>query len=355
MIPNRDRLNAPLVDRSTLLERQLDTLFHVSHVLSRSLDLARTLSGLLEVLHDRGGMRHGMVALLEPQSNELMLAAIHDNGIAAKSVRYRQGEGVVGAILKHNATVVIPRLANEPRFLDRLGVYDLEMPFIGVPIRTGADGPVGVLAAQPDTTAEELLADHTRHMEMVANLVAQSVRLSRKVEEERQDLTDERDQLRRTVRKRYSFGNMIGHTSGMQRIFELVRQVAKWNTTVLVRGESGTGKELIANAIHYNSPRANSPFVRLNCAALPDNLLESELFGHEKGAFTGATSQRKGRFEQADGGTLFLDEIPGQAAACPAGGGVRTGRRQSDTPGRCAGDRRHQPQSGGGGGEWKVS
>ena len=95
----------------------------------------------------------------------------------------------------------------------------------------------------------------------------------------------------------------------MKRVFELIRQVAKWDTTVLIRGESGTGKELIANAIHYNSPRANAPFIKLNCAALPDNLLESELFGHEKGAFTGAVSMRKGRFEQADGGTIFLDEI----------------------------------------------
>jgi Nif-specific regulatory protein len=95
----------------------------------------------------------------------------------------------------------------------------------------------------------------------------------------------------------------------MRLVFDQVRQVAKWNTTVLIRGESGTGKELIANAIHYNSPRARAAFIKLNCAALPDNLLESELFGHEKGAFTGAVALRKGRFEQADGGTLFLDEI----------------------------------------------
>jgi Nif-specific regulatory protein len=102
---------------------------------------------------------------------------------------------------------------------------------------------------------------------------------------------------------------MVGHTRSMRLVFDQIRQVAKWNTTVLVRGESGTGKELIANAIHYNSPRANGPFIKLNCAALPDTLLESELFGHEKGAFTGAISQRKGRFEQAHGGTIFLDEI----------------------------------------------
>jgi Nif-specific regulatory protein len=95
----------------------------------------------------------------------------------------------------------------------------------------------------------------------------------------------------------------------MRRVFDQIRMVAKWNTTVLIRGETGTGKELIANAIHYNSPRARGAYVRLNCASLPENLLESELFGHEKGAFTGAVGSRKGRFEQADGGTLFLDEI----------------------------------------------
>jgi Nif-specific regulatory protein len=101
----------------------------------------------------------------------------------------------------------------------------------------------------------------------------------------------------------------------MRRVFEQARLVAKWTTTVLIRGETGTGKELIADAIHYNSPRARSPIVKLNCAALPENLLESELFGHEKGAFTGAVAQRKGRFEQADGGTLFLDEVGEVSAA----------------------------------------
>jgi len=111
------------------------------------------------------------------------------------------------------------------------------------------------------------------------------------------------------VRGHYAFDNIVGHATVMQRIFDMVRQVAKWNTTVLIRGESGTGKELIANAIHYNSPRHNGPFIKVNCAALPENLLESELFGHEKGAFSGAINQRKGRFERADGGTLFLDEI----------------------------------------------
>jgi Nif-specific regulatory protein len=144
---------------------------------------------------------------------------------------------------------------------------------------------------------------------MVANLIGQAVRLAGMVDDERRELREERDKLRRVVRGKHGFDSIIGHTDAMKLIFDQVRQVAKWNTTVLIRGESGTGKELVADAIHYNSPRARNVFIKLNCAALPDNLLESELFGHEKGAFTGASAQRKGRFEQADGGTLFLDEI----------------------------------------------
>ena len=119
----------------------------------------------------------------------------------------------------------------------------------------------------------------------------------------------ERDNLKQNLVKNYRFENIIGHSAPMLKVFDVIRQVAKWNTTVLIRGESGTGKEVVANAIHFNSSCSNGPFLKLNCAALPDTLLESELFGHEKGAFSGATAQRKGRFELADNGTIFLDEI----------------------------------------------
>jgi Nif-specific regulatory protein len=177
-----------------------------------------------------------------------------------------------------------------------------------VPIRIGKK-VVGVLAAQPAPSVAKRLSEYQRFLEMVANLIGQSVRLSQEVAQEKMEIVEERDVLRRTVRGQYGFDNIIGHTQSMRRIFEQVRLVAKWNTTVLIRGETGTGKELIANAIHYNSPRARGSYVKLNCAALPETLLESELFGHEKGAFTGAVAQRKGRFEQAEGGTVFLDEI----------------------------------------------
>ncbi|MBB1073493.1 nif-specific transcriptional activator NifA [Rhodoferax sp. 4810] len=295
--------------RLSLLEAQLETLFDVSCVLSRSLDLRTTLYEVLKTLHDRGRLHLGMVSLIDEDTGELIVSAqYNEHATPFEKVRYQSGEGVVGRIFEMNAPWILPRINDEPRFLDRLNIYDRHLPFIGVPIRIGNEGAVGVFAAQPPVV-DGLLTEHARFLEMVANLIGQAVRLSRTVEAEQTALREERDKLRRHLKGEHGFFNIIGHTQRMRFVFEQVRQVAKWSTTVLLRGESGTGKELIANAIHYNSPRGRGVFIKLNCAALPDNLLESELFGHEKGAFTGAITQRKGRFEQADGGTLFLDEI----------------------------------------------
>jgi Nif-specific regulatory protein len=166
---------------------------------------------------------------------------------------------------------------------------------------------VGVLTVQPDS--KELLGEKARFLEMVANLIAQSVKTLHAIDKKQEELQYERDNLKQELVKNYRFENIIGHSEPMLKVFDVIRQVAKWNTTVLIRGESGTGKEVVANAIHYNSSCSNGPFLKLNCAALPDSLLESELFGHEKGAFSGAIGQRKGRFELAHNGTIFLDEI----------------------------------------------
>ncbi len=292
-----------------MLRTELETLYQVSRVLSRSLDFKQTLEGVLHALHDGVGLERGMVSLMDAESGELQVSLVHGvSDDVTEEVSYLPGEGVVGAILKSGNGITVERIADEPRFLSRLGIYNPMGAFVGVPIRVGKK-VVGVLAAQPAPGAEILLAEYERFLEMVANLIGQSVRLSQDVAQEKRELTEERDVLRRTVRGQYGFDNIIGHTQAMRRVFEQVRLVAKWNTTVLIRGETGTGKELIANAIHYNSPRARGAFVKLNCAALPETLLESELFGHEKGAFTGAVVQRKGRFEQAEGGTVFLDEI----------------------------------------------
>lgn len=290
------------------LQTELETLYQVSQVLSSSLDYREALTAVLKTLSEVGNLRYGMIGLLDGVSGELLVSTLRDDPIPFTAVRYGAGEGVFGKIIESGTPLVIERISSDEQFPDeRFAAYDRELPFIGVPIRI-SDQTNGVLAAQPLLFVADL-GQHQRFLEMVANLIGHSVCLTKKIEDEQLTLRLKRNSQRRGVLGEHGFSNMVGHARSMRLVFEQVRQVAKWNTTVLLRGESGTGKELVANAIHYNSPRANGPFVKLNCAALPLNLLESELFGHEKGAFTGATAQRKGRFEQAHGGTLFLDEI----------------------------------------------
>lgn len=293
-------------DRLELVEKELDVLYQISQKLNSSYNLNEKLRAVLEILHQRLQMKSGMITLRDLTNDSLSICEAYAENID-KSVRYRPGEGLVGTILDAASTVVVEKLKDEPRFIGRLGLYDPELPFIGSPIFADESEKVGVLTIQPENT--RFLGEQARFLEMVANLVAQSVKTLGTITKKQQALIDERDNLKQTLVKNYRFENIIGHSEPMLKVFEIIRQVAKWHTTVLIRGESGTGKEVVANAIHFNSSCSNGPFLKLNCAALPDNLLESELFGHEKGAFSGAIVQRKGRFELADQGTIFLDEI----------------------------------------------
>ncbi|ANE56278.1 MULTISPECIES: nif-specific transcriptional activator NifA [Methylomonas] len=293
-------------ERLLLVESELDTLYMVSQLLNSTHELRSKLKGILEILHKRSGLRFGMITLRDIEDDSMGICEIYGEGID-RSVRYQPGEGLVGAILDEGSTIVVERIADEPRFLSRLGVYDPDLPFIGSPLAVEQGEVVGILAAQPCDAS--FLGERARFMEMVANLIAHSVNMLRVMERKQNELVNERDYLKQTLVKNYRFENIIGHSEPMLKVFDIIRQVAKWHTTVLIRGESGTGKEVVASSIHFNSACANGPFLKLNCAALPDTLLESELFGHEKGAFSGAIGQRKGRFELADGGTLFLDEI----------------------------------------------
>lgn len=293
-------------ERLLLVESELDTLFLVSQLLNSTHDLHVKLKGILEILHKRSGLHFGMITLRDLDDDSMSICEVYGDNID-RTVRYQPGEGLMGVILDEGSTIVVERVADEPRFLSRLGVYDPDLPFIGSPLAIQQGEVVGILAAQPcDAT---FLGERARFLEMVANLIAQCVNSLRVMERQQSELLNERDFLKQTLVKNYRFENIIGHSAPMLKVFDIIRQVAKWHTTVLIRGESGTGKEVVASAIHFNSACANGPFLKLNCAALPDTLLESELFGHEKGAFSGAIGQRKGRFELADNGTLFLDEI----------------------------------------------
>ena len=305
-----------LIDNHLLVdfnaEQQLKALHQISVILSRSLNMEETLQQMLSCLHELAGMQFGMVTLYDEDRQGMLVQALH--GAApevtrdASKIKYRINEGIFGNVQARGETQVIVKVSQDPRFLDRLNLYDYDLPLICVPLGKG-DKHAGVLAAQPMNANLSELAARTRFLEMVANLILQTLQLSNSVQKEKQELQNRNDLLQLKGNRKQGADSMVGNTAVMRQIFETVCQVAKFDTTVLIRGESGTGKELIAGSIAYNSARENAPFIKLNCAALPDNLLESELFGHEKGAFTGAVKMRKGRFELADGGTLFLDEI----------------------------------------------
>jgi Nif-specific regulatory protein len=292
--------------------KKLSTLLEVSQALSGTLNLKAALHRVLEILEQQHAMIRSAVMLLNEEKNELTIEAA--NGITAdgQRQRFRLGEGIVGRVVESGKPIVVPQVSREPLFLHRAAprrdLSKQELSFVAVPITLNrkAVGAIGVdLKFKKDRDYDRTV----RFLRVVASMIAQALRMQRSVEAERQRLLDENIHLRQELRERYDFTNIIGNSGPMRQVYEQVAQVAPTNTTVLIRGESGTGKELIAHSIHYNSPRARKPFIKVSVAALPDTLIESELFGYEKGAFTGAQSRKKGRFELAEGGTLFLDEI----------------------------------------------
>ncbi|MBI5576754.1 MAG: nif-specific transcriptional activator NifA [Deltaproteobacteria bacterium] len=293
---------------------ELTALYEISKVLTESLDLKVTCARVLKLLSQILGMERGTFLMRDPGKKGSSIVAAH--GMTPEEIqrgKYRVGEGIVGSVFSTGSPVVVPSLGSEPLFLNRTGsrtrlLERQEIAFICVPVKVRGE-VVGVLSVDrvfPDRLSFD---NDVRFLTIVAGSLAQAVRISEMVRDEKQRLLDENADLKAELKGRYQFDNIIGTSDRMQEIFGQVDRVSRSTATVLLRGESGTGKELIARAIHYNSPRSRGPFIKLNCAALPETLLESELFGHEKGAFTGATGEKKGRFELADSGTLFLDEV----------------------------------------------
>jgi Nif-specific regulatory protein len=290
--------------------RRLSTLLEVSQALSGTLNLKSSMQRVLQILIRHHGVVRGMVTLL--REGELLVEAIEGFDDRARTISYKVGEGITGQVVQSGKPIVVPRISKEPEFLNRMprraDIARHELSFICVPILVQRS-TVGTLAVDLKFKAERDYESSVKFFGIVSSMIAQALNVQRLVEEERRRLVDENTHLRQELRERYDFSNIIGTSGPTREMYEQVAQVAQTNTTVLIRGESGTGKELIAHAIHYNSLRAKKPFVKVSCAALPDTLIESELFGYEKGAFTGANARKKGRFELAEGGTIFLDEI----------------------------------------------
>jgi len=289
--------------------RRLAALLDVSQALSGTLNLRAALQRVLEILELSHGVLRAALTLLDSEVGQLYIEASSGIGADGQRARYRLGEGITGRVVASGRPIIVPQVSREPLFLHRTADRSRqEVSFICVPLVINHE-PAGALAVDLRFEAGRDYEQAAKFFGVVASQIAQAIKIQRLVEVERQRLTAENAHLREELRERYDFANIVGNSGPMRRVFEQVEQVAGTNTTVLIRGESGTGKELIAHAIHYHSPRSKKPFVKVSCAALPATLIESELFGYERGAFTGAHARKKGRFELAEGGTLFLDEI----------------------------------------------
>ena len=307
----------PSADRLILsLERKLQefsVLYEISQVLGSTLNCQEVFSDILSIFHVHLGMNRGTITLLNPHTGELEIQAAH--GMTEDEVgrgRYRVGEGITGKVAQTGEPAVVPQIGKEPLFLNRTRSRDDlnkgDISFICVPIKSGAT-TFGTFSVDRLFSEEIAFEEDVRLLSIVAAMIAQGLKIQQMVQDEKRQLLTENIDLREKLKERYSLYNIVGTSNKMAEVFHMIEKISTTDVTVLIRGESGTGKELVANAIHYHSSRASRPFLKLNCAALPDTLMESELFGHEKGAFTGALEQRQGRFERANGGTLFLDEI----------------------------------------------
>jgi Nif-specific regulatory protein len=296
--------------------QDLDLLLEVSEAITRAVALDQVTGPVLQRIAARMGMLRGTITILNRATGAIVIEDAF--GLSPHEMergRYALGEGITGKVIATGEPAIVPDVVEEPLFLDRTRARRRsrttesgKVSFICVPIINGKE-VVGALSVDRLSHDQVSLDEDVRLLTIIASMLAQAVRMRQAAREQYEFLERENARLQSELAQRFRPANIIGNSAAMARVLAEIAQVAGSPTTALIRGESGVGKELVAQCIHYNSPRADKPFVRVNCGALPDGVVESELFGHERGAFTGAVARRKGRFELANGGTLFLDEI----------------------------------------------
>ena len=302
-----------------LIQRELrvvQLLFDISQALNKSLNLEEVMPPILKMMSEHAGMMRGRITLLSRETGEIEIDLAHGlSNEERERGRYRLGEGITGKVVETGIPAVVEKASREPRFLDQtrtrtrdIGINKNDIAFICVPIRCSG-GPIGAISVDRLFSENSSLDEDVRLLTIIAALLGQAVEIRREVRERERMLLDEKERLQSEILDHFKPANIVGSSHAIRQVFRLINQVSPSRARVLITGESGVGKELVAEAIHLNSPRADKPFIKVNLAALPESIIESELFGHERGAFTGATAARKGRFEMADGGTLFLDEI----------------------------------------------
>jgi Nif-specific regulatory protein len=291
------------------------TLIEISKVVTTTLDLNEIFEGIMVTIEKSLKLEKGSIVLYNKEEGLLRIVAA--SGLSQEEVdkgTYQPGEGITGKVFESGEPMIIESVANHPDFLNRVGYLSHfkhdphNVSLLCAPILS-EQTILGVVNAFIVQTKHTDLKSYLDFLQVVASITSQSIKIQNLVEEAKKEISRENIQLKRELKNKYKFGSLIGKAASMEKMFEKIQLVADSRASVLITGESGTGKEMIANAIHYNSTRSENPFIKINCAAIPENLLESELFGHKKGSFTGAVSDKKGKFELADTGSIFLDEI----------------------------------------------
>jgi Nif-specific regulatory protein len=293
--------------------QELSVLYEITLQMSAPLPLEERMRKVLDVLHGKMGMHRGTLTLLDAGGESLTIEIAHGlDDQAKKKGRYKIGEGITGKVVEAGEPIAVPNIGEEPLFLNRTGARKdfrrNRIAFICVPIKIDRE-TIGALSVDRLFEGDVSLDEDLRLLTIISSILAQAVANYRLREQEKVKLQFENTELKRELAKKFHPAHIIGESKRMKDVYAAIEMVSRTRSTVMLRGETGTGKELVAHAIHYASHRSKGPFIKVSCAALPETLLESELFGYEKGAFTGAVAKKLGRFEMADGGTLFLDEI----------------------------------------------
>lgn len=294
-------------------DRELGLLTRMADVLGTALEPQSFFQQTMEALANELGMVRGTLVLLDRTADKLKIAAAHGLSAAERARgEYAVGEGVTGHVVGTGLSEIVPDISQDARFLNRTATRRIDsaypIAFICVPVKVD-DEAVGALSIDRPFAVGSMLDKDLRLLQIVASIISQVLKINRLIHVEKEEILVRDEHALEELRRRYRLENLVGQSEAIERVLSMAATAAKSRATILLTGETGTGKELVANVVHYNSDRSSGPFIRVNCGALPETLLESELFGHVKGAFTGALETRKGRFELADGGTLFLDEI----------------------------------------------
>jgi len=294
----------------TFAYNEIKILYDIALMLANTTDILECIEKSMRVLKHNSYLERCTLFLASDDAKTLELyAAIDLSPQQKKMATYKLGEGATGLAAESGEPVVIENIHQNINYLNKMGKLNTNsVSYIAVPIIQD-DSIFGVISANIARDSILNFDDIVRMLTIVGSLFGGTLATQKKYAKEKEVLTDLKTYYKQEMLDEHKFENIIGNSTKMKQVFNILETVSPSDATILVRGETGTGKELIATAVHNLSSRKNEAFIKLNCAAISETLLESELFGHEKGAFTDAKEMRKGRFELADKGTLFLDEI----------------------------------------------